>query len=443
MPDANAVQKSHVRYFIVSMLFFASSVNYADRASLSITKSGLSNDLGLDSVSMGYLLSAWGWSYVLAQIPCGWLLDRFGSKRVYGAAIFFWSLFVFLMGFTGFLHGNAAFVVLFALLFLAGFALAPTFPGNGRFVAAWFPTSERGTASAIFNSSQYFSLVLFAPLMGVIADHSDWRYVFWVMGALGILATPLWFRYVFSPKDDPRVSEAELKHIEQGGGLVNMDFGAKAGARFNVKWEHVRQLLCSRMLMGVYLGQFCITTLTYFFIQWFPPYLEHRGMSMTKAGLTAALPALCGCVGGILGGRISDILLKRGSSLSFARKLPIIVGMLISCSMIICNYVPADANTLVVIIMCLAFFGKGMGALGWTVVSDTSPKEITGLSGGLFNTFGNTAALTTAIIIGYLIKWTGSFDAALVYVGACALGAIFFYTVVVGEIKRLELKREP
>jgi len=440
MPDAPEIPKSHVRYFIVSMLFFASSVNYADRASLSITKPGLSNDLGLDSVSMGYLLSAWGWSYVVAQIPCGWLLDRFGSKRVYGAAIFSWSLFVLLMGFTGFLHGNTAFVVLFALLFLAGFALAPTFPGNGRFVAAWFPTGERGTASAIFNSSQYFSLVLFAPLMGWIVDQFGWKYVFWTMGVLGMAVTPLWFLFVHAPKNHPHVSESELQHIEAGGGLVNMDMGAKAGARFNVKWSHVRQLLGSRMLLGIYLGQFCITTLTYFFIQWFPPYLEHRGMSMAKAGLVAALPALCGCIGGILGGRVSDVLLRRGASLSFARKLPIILGMLISCSMIICNYVPADANALVVVIMCLAFFGKGMGALGWTVVSDTSPKEITGLSGGLFNTFGNTAALTTAIIIGYLIKWTGSFDAALIYVGACALGAIFFYTVVVGEIKRLELK---
>lgn len=432
--------KNHVRYFIVSMLFFASSVNYADRASLSITKTSLSNGLGLDSVWMGYLLSAWGWSYVVAQIPCGWLLDRFGSKNVYGAGIFLWSLFVFLMGFAGTLHGRAAFFVLFALLFLAGFALAPAFPGNGRFVAAWFPTKERGTASAIFNSSQYFSLVLFAPFMGWIVHALGWQYVFWTMGALGMVLTPAWFKFMHAPKNHPHVTEAELKHIEEGGGLVNMDMGGKSGVRFNVKWSHVRQLLGSRMLIGIYLGQFCITTLTYFFIQWFPGYLESRGMSIVKVGFIAALPALCGCVGGILGGRLSDILLKRGFSLSFARKLPIVAGMLISCSMIICNYVPAGANTLVVALMCLSFFGKGFGALGWTVVSDTSPKEITGLSGGLFNTFGNTAAITTGIIIGYLIKWTGSFDAALIYVGASALGAIFCYLFIVGEIKRLELK---
>jgi ACS family glucarate transporter-like MFS transporter len=89
--------------------------------------------------------------------------------------------------------------------------------------------------------------------------------------------------------------------------------------------------------------------------------------------------------------------------------------------------------------MCLAFFGKGFGALGWTVVSDTSPKEIMGLSGGLFNTFGNSAAITTAIVIGYLLKGTGGFAAALIFVGANAVGAIVCYLFVVGEIKRLEL----
>jgi ACS family glucarate transporter-like MFS transporter len=430
--------KNYVRYFIVLMLFFVSSVNYADRASLSMAKTGLSTDLQLDSVWMGYLFSAWGWSYVIAQLPSGWLLDRFGSKRVYGVAIFFWSLFIFLMGFTGSLHGRMAFAVLFVLLFLAGFSFAPAFPGNGRFVAAWFPTKERGTASSIFNASQYFSLVLFAPLMGWIMDKLGWHWVFWVMGGLGLALTPIWFMMVYSPKEHPRVTEKELEHIERGGGLVNMDLGAKSGARFNVKWSHVKQLLASKMMIGIYLGQFCITTLTYFFITWFPDYLKHRGMSIVQVGIVAALPALCGCLGGVLGGVSSDFLLHRGASLTFARKLPIVVGMLLSCVMIACNYI--HANWLVVMIMCVAFFGKGIGALGWTVVSDTSPRQITGLSGGMFNMFGNTAAITTGIIIGYLIRWTGSFAAALVYVGANALGAIFCYLFIVGEIKRLELQ---
>ena len=96
---------------------------------------------------------------------------------------------------------------------------------------------------------------------------------------------------------------------------------------------------------------------------------------------------------------------------------------------------------LVVAIMALSFFGKGIGALGWAVVSDTCPKEIAGLSGGLFNMFGNISSITTPIVIGYIIQNTGSFNGALVFVGANAIVAAFSYLVIVGEIKRLQLKQ--
>jgi ACS family glucarate transporter-like MFS transporter len=120
-----------------------------------------------------------------------------------------------------------------------------------------------------------------------------------------------------------------------------------------------------------------------------------------------------------------------------SRKVPIVCGMLLSMSMIACNYIDTDA--VVVAVMALAFFGKGVGALGWAVVADTSPKEAGGLSGALFNTFGNTAGITTPIVIGYIVQGTGSFAGALVFVGANAAVTIFSYVFIVGEIKRVKL----
>jgi ACS family glucarate transporter-like MFS transporter len=219
---------------------------------------------------------------------------------------------------------------------------------------------------------------------------------------------------------------------------VNVDrvTGAKpSGAP--LRWAGIKQLLGQRMLIGIYIGQFCITTLTYFFITWFPVYLvQARHLSLLRGGFAAALPALCGSIGGILGGICSDALLRRGHSLTVARKAPIIAGMLLSVTMIACNY--TNVQALVMFLMSLAFFGKGFGALGWTVIADTSPKELIGLNGGLFNLFGNTAGITTPIVIGYLVKKTGSFNDALIFVGVTALLAIFSYVVIVGEIKRLE-----
>jgi len=435
------VKKSRIRWIVLGLLFVLTAINYADRATLSIAGTSIAKDLNLDPVAMGYIFSAFGWSYVIGQLPGGWLLDRFGSKFVYFFSIIFWSFFTMTQGFVGAFAAGSALVILFAMRFMVGLSEAPSFPANARIVAAWFPSQERGTASAIFNSAQYFATVIFAPLMGWITHTFGWKSVFTVMGVIGIIMGFVLLKILYNPKDHPHINKAELDYIEAGGALVDMDQKKTDNScDTDTKWSYVKQLLGNRMMVGVYLGQYCITTLTYFFITWFPVYLiKERGMSILKAGFVASLPAVCGFLGGILGGVFSDFLLRKGCSLTVARKTPIVLGMLLSCTMVICNYV--DSQSAVVFLMALAFFGKGIGALGWAVVSDTSPKEIAGLSGGLFNTFGNTAAITTPIVIGYIVKNTGGFQGALVFVAANALLAIISYLLIVGEIKRVELKK--
>ena len=433
------LRRSRVRLFIVTMLFLVTTVNYADRATLSIAGPSLSKELHLDPVAMGYVFSAFGWSYVIAQVPGGWLLYRFGSRWVYAFSIVIWSAFTMMQGWIGFFSGGAAVAALFALRFLVGFAEAPSFPANARIVAAWFPSSERGTASAFFNSGQYFATVIFAPLMGWIAHEFGWRHVFTVMGALGIVMGLIWIKTMYGPKEHPGINEAELDYIKEGGALIDME-GAKDGkAAGGPTWSHIGQLLSNRMMLGVYIGQYCINTLTYFFLTWFPVYLvKERGLSILQAGFVATLPALCGFIGGVLGGFISDAILRKTGSLTLARKIPIVGGMLLSMAIIGCNYV--DGQAFVVGLMALAFFGKGIGALGWAVVSDTSPKEAGGVSGGLFNTFGNISSITTPIVIGYILSATGSFNGALVFVGINALVAAFAYLFIVGRIQRVELR---
>jgi MFS transporter, ACS family, glucarate transporter len=112
------VRRSRVRLFIVTMVFLVTTVNYADRATLSIAGPALSKELHLDPVAMGYVFSAFGWSYVIAQVPGGWLLDRFGSRWVYAISIMIWSLFTLMQGWVGFLGGGAAVTLLFALRLL-------------------------------------------------------------------------------------------------------------------------------------------------------------------------------------------------------------------------------------------------------------------------------------------------------------------------------------
>ncbi|MEO6001782.1 MAG: MFS transporter [Opitutus sp.] len=430
-------KRTHVRYEIVLFLFLLTAVNYADRATLSIVGTDVTKALNLDAVAMGHVFAAFSWAYVICQIPGGWLLDRFGSKTIYAWSIGLWSVFTLMQGFVGGLSGTTAVVTLFTLRFLLGAAESPSFPANSRIVAAWFPTAERGTASAIFNSAQYAATVIFMPIMGWITHQYGWQAVFWFMGALGLIFVLVLFRVVHNPREHPRANAAEVEHIASGGGLVDMD---KVGKKSAVGgWPVLRQLLTNRMLLGIYLGQYAITTLTWFFLTWFPIYLvKQRGMTILQVGFVAALPALCGLVGGIGGGVFSDWLLRRGYSLTIARKTPIIVGLILSVSMMACNYV--DSQTAVIVVMSLAYFGKGVAALGWSVIADASPKQITGLSGALFNTFGNLAGIITPIAIGYILQTTGSFNGALIFVSAHAVLALFSYIFIVGEIKRVELR---
>ncbi|MDC4850655.1 MFS transporter [Acinetobacter baumannii] len=430
------------RYYILAMIFLVTSLNYGDRATISMAATPMSQELGLSSVTMGYIFSAFGWAYVIGQIPGGWLLDKFGARRVYFWSIMLWSFFTILIGFVDIL-GSIPLIIasLFILRFLVGLSEGPAFPANNQIVSAWFPTKERGTAAAFYNSAQYFATVIFAPFMGWLVTHIHWQSVFWIMGGLGIMIAFIWPKIIFSPDKHPRINLSELNYLQENGAITNMNDSKKIKNKKNkgTSFINIKQLLTSRMLLGVFIAQYCITCMTYFFITWFPVYLvKERHMTILQAGFAAIMPALCGFIGGILGGVISDKLIRLNKSLSFARKFPIVLGMLLSTSIIVCNYVSSQAA--IVFFMSLAFFGKGFGALGWAVMSDVAPKEMIGVSGGLFNTFGNTAGIIVPIAIGYIVASTGSFNGALFFVGIHGVIAILCYLFVVGKIQRFELK---
>ncbi|MGO4328967.1 MFS transporter [Cupriavidus sp. 2TAF22] len=173
------------------------------------------------------------------------------------------------------------------------------------------------------------------------------------MGGLGLLLALVWMRTYFSPAEHPRVTRAEIAHIEAGGALVHLGGKRKSDAP-PPRLADIGLLFRSRMLVGIFIAQYCITSITWFFVSWFPSYLVNgRGFSILQAGFVAAVPAICGFIGGVSTGFVSDALLRRTGSLTLARKLPITIGLLLSASMIACNYV--DTDWLVIALMSLAF----------------------------------------------------------------------------------------
>lgn len=437
-PLANARVGRH-RFAILALIFIVTVINYADRSTMSIAGTGVVSDLGLDPIMLGMIFSAFAWAYAIGQIPGGWLLDRFGARRVYGCSLILWSLFTMLQGTVGWLGlaGATAAMALFGMRFMLGLVESPAFPANNRIVSCWFPTCERGTASALFNSAQYMAVVLFTPLMAWLTHSLGWQHVFLWMGALGLVLGVVWFALYRDPSSDARLGEAELAYMRAGGALVDLEANRKERQPRHTLHE-IAQLFTSRTLWAIYLGQYCITALTYFFITWFPIYLvKGRGMTIMEAGWVAALPAICGFSGGILGGMLSDHLIRRGVHPSLARKTPYVIGMALASTLVSANYV--EANWIVIALMALAFFGKGLAAVGWAVLSDTAPKSMVGLSGGVFNGIGNVAGIVTPLVIGYFVATTGSFHSALWFVAAHGVLGILAYVALAGRFERVEI----
>lgn len=423
------------RFTILALITTLLAISSGDRSTLAIAGPHMAADLGLSQIEMGWLFSAFAWAYVLAHVPAGWLVDRFGVKSTVLAGLLLWSVVTMFMASASW-FAQPFMVLLLARLLLGAFE-SPVGPAASRIIAAWFPTAERGVAGSIFNCGQYIALVVFTPLMGLLDHLFGWEHIFAVMGVLGIAFAAIWLVFYEAPSKDRRLKGSELAHIRDGGGLA--DLGGNTGKEeAKPRLGDLAALFRSRMLVGIFITQYCIAAITWFFVTWFPSYLvKERGLSVFEASLMSSVPAIFGFLGGILAGFFSDFLLRRTGSLSIARKVPITIGLGMSALMIGCNY--TDSTTLVIVLMSAAFFGKGFGSLGFTVIADTAPKKIIGLTGGVFNALGNTAGIVTPVVIGFILSATNSFAGALLYVGVHGLVAVFTYWVIVGPIRRLEI----
>lgn len=425
LPSATQ-KRTKTRIVILMLLSIGTMINYLDRTILGIVAPKLTSEIHIDPAMMGIVFSAFAWTYALAQIPGGMFLDRFGNKLTYALSIFFWSTFTLLQSFS---------VGLKSLLLLRlglGVSEAPCFPVNSRVVSKWFPQHERARATATYTVGEYIGLAAFSPLLFLILEHHGWRTLFFLTGGLGIIFTFVWWKFYHEPHQSKTANKAELEYI----GVENT---AKADENVPFNWPDAKRLLCCRQIIGASLGQFAGNTTLVFFLTWFPTYLANeRHLPWLHVGFFASWPFLAAAVGIIFGGWVSDKILRKTNSVNISRKLPIISGLLLSSCIIGANWV--DSNTAVIIIMSIAFFGQGMVGLGWTLISDIAPKNMGGLTGGIFNFCANMASIITPLIIGVIISMTGNFFYALIYIGLTALIGVIAYIFIIGDIKRIVLK---
>ena len=420
-----AVRPTRVRYGVLALIATGTLINYLDRTILGIAAPALTKELAISPTLMGVIFSAFSWTYAASQVPGGAFLDRFGTRLTYMLSVGFWSFFTLLHAVIGSVAG------LFGLRLLLGIAESPCFPANSRVVATWFPRNERAMATGVYTVGEYIGLAFLSPVLFLMLAHWGWRSLFLVAGALGmVFAVVWWLRY-----REPHYSRAnapELALIVEGGGLVEQP------AKQRVDWSAAGRLLRTRQMWGICLGQFAGNSTLVFFLTWFPTYLAvERHMDWLKIGFFAVLPFIAASIGVLFGGWWSDRMLRQGRSPNVARKLPIILGLLLASTIVSANFI--DDNRLVIAVLSLAFFAQGMAALGWTLVSDIAPQGMLGVTGGIFNLAANLAGIVTPIIIGAIVAATGSFVYAIGFIGVVALLGALSYIVILGDVKRIEL----
>ncbi len=416
MVTAAVAAPGRSRYFMLGLVFVCVVINYMDRTTVSVAGSALGKEFGLSSVRLGLIFSAFGWAYAALQIPGGLLVDVVRPRVLYMVSLLAWSLATLLQGFAG------GFASLFGLRMSVGACEAPAYPINNRIVTRWFPVEERAFAIAVYTSGQYIGLAFLTPAMVALQYYVGWRGLFVVTGVLGVAWALAWYGLYRDPAPAVSGNAAAAREARPG-----------AGGYLEV-FRH-------RRLWGVYIGQFAVTSAQWFFLTWFPTYLERfRGIVFLKAGFWASIPFLAAFVGVLASGWLSDFLARRGVSAAVARKAPVITGLLLTTSIVGANYV--DRPPLIILFLALGFFGNGMASITWMFVSLMAPAGLIGLTGGVFNFCGNLSAIVVPLVIGFLVRG-GDFAPALFFVGLLALLGVGSYLFLVGSIRPVDAGIEP
>jgi MFS transporter, ACS family, D-galactonate transporter len=412
---------------LVMLIMF---VNYVDRGNLAIAAPLIQKELHLDAVGMGFLFSAFAWTYLLCIPFAGAVLDKVGPRVTYTIALIGWSLSTLMIGTVN------SFAAVLTCRMSVGIFESPAIPTNMRCVSAWFPERERGVAIGWYTATQSLALGLMAPTLTWILVIWGWRPVFYVTGAVGLLAAVVWFRLYRDPSQSSVVSPQELTLIRDGGGLV--DAGA-AGDYRPFGWRDLRQLFRERQLVGMFVGQYAVMTTLYFFLTWFPTYLtKEKGLTILQSGYYATLPFALAVLGALSAGRWSDWMIVRGVSRGVARKAPIIVGFVLASTMVAANY--TNDIRLVVALLGLAFFGQAMAStVTGALFTDIAPKGAIGLAGGLLTFFANLGSALSPLIVGLIVERSGGFGLAIGYISVVSAVGAGAYLFVVGKVRRIVL----
>lgn len=398
-------------------------INYIDRISLSVAAPQIQEAFHLSAVQIGFLFSAFFWSYALLQVPAGIILDRFGVTRVGRWGAFLWGIASTI---TAISSGFAGILIARVLL---GIAEAPGFPVCSKATGYWFPRNERALATAVFDAAAKFSNVIGVPLVAFSVVSFGWRWGFAMTAALSFLYFIAFLVFYRDPSKDNKLSSSEYAYITKGGATPEGASEASAGRMLGY-------LLGNTKVWGLTIGFAAYGYSFYLFLTWLPGYLvQTMHMSILKSAGYAAIPwAVATATDLFVGGWLIDYLIEHGRNESKVRKAVLVTGMLFGLAVFGATQTTDPAWAIFWISIALGGLASA-APVGWSLPSLIAPKGGVGTIGGIMNFANNLMGAAAPIVTGYIVGATNSFANAFLVAGIILVLGIIAFVFILGRIE--------
>jgi ACS family hexuronate transporter-like MFS transporter len=409
------------RWRILSLLFFATTINYIDRQVIGILAPYISEELGWSEVDYGYIVTAFQAAYGIGLVTMGRLLDRIGNRLGYSLSIMVWSL-------AGMAHALARSVFGFGLArFMLGIGEAANFPAAVKTVAEWFPKKERAYATGLFNAGATSGAITAPLIVPIFALHLGWKWAFIITGALGFIWLVFWWLFYRRPEVHPRLSRAEYNHIRQDG----------EDTAESTPWVRILPL---KATIGLAITRFISDWVWWFFLFWLPKFLNDAyGISLSKIGLPLIVIYLVSTAGGIAGGWLSSRMIRSGRSLDAARKTVVLICGLCALPVILAP-VSGGLWIAVALIALAASANQAWAANMFSIISDVFPRNAVGSVTGLIGTAGAIGGALAATFVGYIREWTGNYLLVFIVAGSVYLLNWLIIKLFIPRIAPIEIE---
>jgi ACS family hexuronate transporter-like MFS transporter len=408
------------RWIICGLLFFATTVNYVDRAVLGVLAPTLRHDIGWTDQQYGYINMAFTLAYALGFLFAGWLIDRVGTRLGYTIYLVVWSLAA-----AG--HALAKTPMGFGIArFALGIGESGNFPAAIKTTAEWFPKKERALATGIFNGGSNVGAILAPALVPIIALTWHWQAAFIITGLAGLIWVVFWIPLYRHPDAHPHLTVAEKAHIESD----------PADPPVRIPWL---QLLVYRQTWAFAIGKFLTDSVWWFYLFWFPLFMADRfNVDLKNIGLPMIAVYLLADVGSVAGGWLSSFLLGRGWTPNAARKTAMLICAICILPVAMAPRVdPATGKWMAVWLVGIAAAAhQGFSANIFTITSDMFPRKAVGSVVGIGGFAGAMGGFFMNWGAGWFKQHQGSYVAMFTM-------AAFAYLLALGIMHLLVPRLEP